>query len=66
MSKLILSERQKPRALELFKAAYKAHLSDPTCGLGPDCPKCVAMKKEIEELEAQGVQPSSSWLSDVK
>jgi len=66
MSKLILSERQKPRALELYRAAYAAHLVDPECGLGETCPKLVELKAEIEALEAEGVKPTVSWLSDVK
>jgi len=66
MSKLTLSERQKPRALELYKAAYAAHLSDPNCGLGETCPKLIELKVEIEALETEGVKPTSSWLSDVK
>jgi hypothetical protein len=66
MNKLTLSERQKPRALELYRAAYAAHLSDSNCGLGETCPKLVELKAEIEALEAEGVKPTVSWLSDVK
>lgn len=65
MSKIILSERQKPRALELSKAIYAAHLKDHACGLGENCPKLIELKADIEALEAEGVKPTVSYLSDV-
>jgi len=64
MSKFILSDRQKPRALELFKAAYAAHVA--TCPKGDTCEKMVELRAEIEALEAEGVVPTVSCRSDVK
>jgi hypothetical protein len=66
MINLIKSERQKPYALELYKNIYAAHIVDPKCGLGENCPKMLELKRRIKELENEGVVPSVSWRSGVE
>jgi len=57
MSKsIVLSERLRPRAIELMKDMYVAHAADPNCpwakdGRGTECPKMVELKQRIEEEE---------------
>jgi hypothetical protein len=64
MKNLILSERQKPRALELYRKFYASHVVDPTCGLGDNCPMMVELKAKIAALESEGVVPTVSWNSE--
>jgi hypothetical protein len=66
MRELIQSERQKPRALELYRAIYAAHIVDPKCGLGERCPMMVDLKTKIKALEDAGVKATASWNSDVE
>jgi hypothetical protein len=65
MRDIIQSERQKPRALELYQAIYAAHIVDPKCGLGERCPMMVELKAKITALEDAGVKPTISWNSEV-
>lgn len=55
MKNLVLSDRQKPRTLQLLKDIYTAHLADPKCELGENCPQLKATKAKIEELERESV-----------
>ena len=55
MKSIILSDRQKPRSLQLLKTIYAAHLADPRCELGENCPQLRATKAKIEELERESV-----------
>jgi hypothetical protein len=50
---IVLSERQRPRALQLMKATYASHTHDPACGLGEQCPQMMSLKLRIEELERE-------------
>jgi hypothetical protein len=50
---IVLSERQRPRAIQYMKSVYDWHVHDPSCGLGAACPKMVELKQRIEELEAE-------------
>lgn len=54
MQKIILSERQKPRSLQLMKDIYAAHLADPKCELGEGCPMLLNLKAQIAQLENEG------------
>jgi hypothetical protein len=48
---IVLSERQKPRALETMKNIYAAHSA--TCSDGASCHFMVNLKREIKSLEGQ-------------
>lgn len=50
---IVLSERQKPRALKLMKAIYASHITDHSCGLGEACRMMVNLKQRIETLEKE-------------
>lgn len=52
MPNIILSERQKPRSLQLMKDIYAAHLADPKCELNSQCPMLLSLKTRIDSLEA--------------
>lgn len=66
MRNIILSERQKPRALELYQNIYAAHVADPKCGLRDRCPMMVDLAKRIKVLEDEGIKPTVSWNSEVE
>jgi len=67
MINLVLSERQKPRALELYKLIYSAHIADPNCPYGGDqCPMMVDLKAQITALEEEGIKAAASWNSGVE
>jgi hypothetical protein len=56
MNNIVLSERQRPRALKFMKAIYASHPNDPNCefartGQSESCPMMVELKQRIDELE---------------
>ena len=57
MKSIVLSDRQKPRTLQLLKSIYAAHLADEKCELKENCPQLKATKAKIEELERE----SGAW-----
>lgn len=50
---ILLSERQKARTLQLLKDMYTAHLADPECELGENCPQLQKTKATIEKMEQE-------------
>lgn len=51
MKKIVLSERQNPRSLQLMKDIYASHRADPRCEMGEKCPMLLKLKAQIEGLE---------------
>jgi hypothetical protein len=51
MKNIVLSERQKPHALQSMKDIYAAHSSE--CSDGVSCRVMVMLKRDIEALEQE-------------
>ncbi len=57
MKNIVLSERNKPRALKSMKDIYAAHTSE--CSEGVSCRVMVMLKRDIEELEHELAPPAA-------
>lgn len=47
---IVLSERQRPRAIQIMKELYASHAC-PTRAVGMDCSMMVSLRQRIEEEE---------------